>query len=298
VVSAWPGLLVDWDGVAAATGVGLGVLAGFVAWQVLVRGAAVGRPGGWVGHRWRPARPEQRTKSRRFLAGTVIADALAWSMSAIAWCVAARAFDWSEALTGASIQFAFGVAFLGWGLLHVPAVRGLVRSSDDVVVVSRRVLGSGPPTIDTHDDRTGRLAETARRAKQRRVRLMQRWVVNPPMRVLTYLGLLRHHAVIETTGRRSGRTRRTVVGAAGHPGSVLWIVAEHGRRAGYVRNLVAHPDVRLHIGRRWRDAVAHVVENDDVDARLQHFTPRHVDVIRRFGTELATVRIDLAVKPR
>ena len=226
VVSAWPGLLVQWEGLAGATRLGLGVLAGFVAWQVVVNGARLGRPSSWVGVRWRAVRPGRRAKSRRLLAITVMLDAVAWSLSGISWMVAARAFNWSETLAGASLQLACGVAFLGWGLLHIPATRRLLASADDLVVVSRRVLGSGPPTIDTRDDETGAFAGAALRTEQRRVRLVQRWLLNPPMRVLTYLGLLRHHAVLETTGRRTGRSRRTVVGIARQPDSVLWIVAE------------------------------------------------------------------------
>jgi deazaflavin-dependent oxidoreductase (nitroreductase family) len=292
-VSAWPGLLVQWDGVAGAAGLGLGVLVSFVAWQVVVHGARPGRPGSWVGYRWRAARPGRRAKNRRLLAITVILDAAAWAVSGIGWLVAARVFDWSETLTGAPLQLALGVAFVGWALLHIPAARRLTASDDDLVVVSRRVLGSGPPTIDTQDDATGQLAATAQRTKQRRVRLVQRWLLNPPMRVLTYLGLLRHHAVLETTGRRTGRSRRTVVGIARQPDAVLWIVAEHGRRAGYVRNLDAEPNVRIHLGRRWQRGAARLVDNDNIDARLQHFTSQHTNVIGRFGTELATVRVDL-----
>jgi hypothetical protein len=171
VVSAWPGLLVQWDGLAGAAVIGLGVLAGFVAWQVVVHGARLDRPSSWVGARWRAARPGRRAKSRRLLAMTVMLDAAAWSVSGISWIVAARAFGWSQTLTGASLQLACGVAFLGWGLLHIPAVRRLVASADDLVVVSRRVLGSGPPTIDTQDDKTGEPAATALRTKQRRVQL-------------------------------------------------------------------------------------------------------------------------------
>lgn len=153
VVSAWPGLLVQWDGLAGAAVLGLGVLAGFVAWQVVVHGARLCRPSSWVGARWRAAPAGRRAKSRLLLAITVMLDAAAWSVSGIGWIVAARAFDWSQTLTGASLQLAWGVAFLGWGLLHIPAVRRLVASADDLVVVSRRVLGSGPPTIDTQERR-------------------------------------------------------------------------------------------------------------------------------------------------
>ena len=160
IVSAWPGLLVEWDGLPVAVGLGLGVLAVFVAWQVVAHGARVGQPGSWVGSRWRAACPGRRAKSRRLLAVTVILDAAAWSLTGIGWMVAARVFDWSETLTGAPLQVAFGVAFLGWGLLHIPAARRLAASDDDLVVVSRRVLGSGPPTLDTPDDETGRLALT------------------------------------------------------------------------------------------------------------------------------------------
>jgi deazaflavin-dependent oxidoreductase (nitroreductase family) len=293
IVSAWPGLLVEWDGLPMAALTGLGVLAGFVAWHVIVHGARLGRPGTWVGHRGRAGRPGQRTKSRKHLAVTVVADAVGWSISAIGWCLAAAAFDWSETLTGAALQLAFGVAFIGWGLLHIPAARLLAAQDADWVVLSRRVLGSGPPTVDLRSEETGELEPTANRTNPRRGRVPQRLLLNPVARCLTHFGLLRHHAVIETIGRRSGRARRTVVGIARQSESVLWIVAEHGRRAGYVRNLDADPSVRIRRGRRWQRGCARVVEHDDVDARLRLFTPQHVKAIRHFGTDLASVRIDL-----
>jgi deazaflavin-dependent oxidoreductase (nitroreductase family) len=293
IVSAWPGLLVEWDGVPMAVLTGLGVLAGFVAWHVIVHGARLSRPGTWVGYRWRTGRPGQRMKSRKHLAATVVADAVGWSLSAIGWCVAAAVFDWSETLTGAALQLAFGVAFIGWGLLHIPAARLLAAPDADLVVLSRRVLGSGPPTVDIRRDETGHLAAATNRSKSRRGRLLRRLVLNPAARALTHLGLLRHYAVLETVGRRSGRARRTVVGIARQPESVLWIVAEHGRQASYVRNLDADPNVRIRVGRRWQRGWATVVADDDVDARLRLFTPQHVKAIRHFGTELASVRIDL-----
>ena len=52
------------------------------------------------------------------------------------------------------------------------------------------------------------------------------------------------HMIVETTGRVSGKKRRTVVGCH-REGTTIWVVAEQGRRAGYVRNLEANPSVRL-----------------------------------------------------
>jgi deazaflavin-dependent oxidoreductase (nitroreductase family) len=76
-------------------------------------------------------------------------------------------------------------------------------------------------------------------------------------------------------------------------GTTGWVVAEQGRHAGYVRNLEANPDVRVRIGRRWRWARAHVVPDDDPRLRLKAFgRASHGAVVRRFGTDLATVRFD------
>lgn len=124
------------------------------------------------------------------------------------------------------------------------------------------------------------------------MRLLQRYLLNPPIKVGAWAGLLPAHVLIETKGRRSGKRRRNIVGMR-LDGDTGWVVAEHGRHAGYVRNLEADPEVRVRIGRKWRRARAHVVEGDDVDARLDAFGRRsHAAAVRRFGTELTTVRFD------
>ena len=69
-------------------------------------------------------------------------------------------------------------------------------------------------------------------------------------------------AILETTGRRSGLPRRTPVGKA-LDGDTLWIVAEHGRRAAYVRNIEADSRVRVKLGRRWRSGRARALPDDD-----------------------------------
>jgi deazaflavin-dependent oxidoreductase (nitroreductase family) len=78
-------------------------------------------------------------------------------------------------------------------------------------------------------------------------------------------------------------------------GDTGWVVAEQGTHAGYVRNLQADPHVRVRIARRWRDATAAVVADDDPEERLASFgRASHAKAVRRFGTELTTIRFDLA----
>jgi deazaflavin-dependent oxidoreductase (nitroreductase family) len=126
-------------------------------------------------------------------------------------------------------------------------------------------------------------------AKRRRVRFVQRYLLNPPIKLLTWTGLLAGHVLIETTGRRTGKRRRNVVGMH-REGDTGWVVAEQGRHAGYVRNLDADPHVRVRLGRRWVAAEARVIDDDDPHARLEAFGRSHAAAVRRFGTDLTTVR--------
>ena len=119
-------------------------------------------------------------------------------------------------------------------------------------------------------------------------------LLNPLMRRLLEAGLVpRGWALLETTGRRSGEPRRVPVGN-GLRGPHFWIVAEHGRHAAYVRNLEADPHVRIRLGRRWHTGLAHVVPDDDPRARLRAMPRLNASVVRAMGSELLTVRIDLA----
>lgn len=124
------------------------------------------------------------------------------------------------------------------------------------------------------------------------MRRLQRYLLNPPVKLLAWAGLLPGHVVVETRGSRSGKRRRNVVGMY-REGNIGWVVAEHGRHSGYVRNLDANPEVRVRIARRWHRARAHVDESDDAQARLDRFGRRiHAAAVRRFGTELTTVRFE------
>jgi len=134
--------------------------------------------------------------------------------------------------------------------------------------------------------------DSARR--RRRVIRLQKYVVNPPMKLAVHLGLVPGHALLETTGRKTGKRRRTVVGVH-EDGDVLWVVAEQGRHAGYVRNLEANPAVRIRLGRRWRAATAYILDDDDPVARLATFGREgHAKAVTSMGTSLLTLRFELS----
>jgi deazaflavin-dependent oxidoreductase (nitroreductase family) len=130
--------------------------------------------------------------------------------------------------------------------------------------------------------------------KRRFVTALQVRVLNPPVRALAAHGLAPSLALLETTGRRSGEPRRTPVTNGLQRGTdTFWLVAEHGRKANYVRNIEADPHVRVRIGRRWRTGVAHVLDDDDPIARQRTLPRLHSATVRALGSGLVTVRIDL-----
>jgi deazaflavin-dependent oxidoreductase (nitroreductase family) len=104
-------------------------------------------------------------------------------------------------------------------------------------------------------------------------------------------------ALLETTGRRSGRPRHTPVGN-GLIGDTFWVVAVHGRQSDYVRNLERVPQVRVKIGRRWRTGRAAVLDGDDPQARSRTM-PHRLDAAlgRLMASQPLTIRIDLDPVP-
>ena len=138
----------------------------------------------------------------------------------------------------------------------------------------------------------------ARRAPSARKRAISKWVtkwlVNPVMRPLLARGLVpRTHALLETTGRRSGRPRRVPVGN-GLRGDVFWIVTEHGYHADYVRNIQQDSRVRVKVGRRWHGGTAHILPDDDPVARMRMLgRPVNDALVRLVGSEQLVVRVDL-----
>jgi deazaflavin-dependent oxidoreductase (nitroreductase family) len=119
-------------------------------------------------------------------------------------------------------------------------------------------------------------------------------VVNPLVRRLLEAGLFpRTHALLETTGRRSGLARRVPIGN-GLRGDTFWIVTEHGSASDYVKNIRADPRVRVKVGRRWLTGTAHVMPEADPRERLRELDrPVNDALVRLVGTEMLVVRIDL-----
>jgi deazaflavin-dependent oxidoreductase (nitroreductase family) len=135
-----------------------------------------------------------------------------------------------------------------------------------------------------------RRACCAQEGGRRRSRILGENRVNTKRRVSTFLSVpvfnplvpaaeraglpLCGVALLETRGRQSGLPRQTPVGLSVER-NTAWIVAEHGRRAAYVRNLEADPHVRVLRRRRWRAGLAFAVD-DDPRERPDSATARRV----------------------
>ncbi len=139
--------------------------------------------------------------------------------------------------------------------------------------------------------------------KHRIVHFLQKYLFNPPIKFLFAIGLAPPgYALLETTGRKTGKPRRTPVGN-GLVGRQFWIVAEHGQKAGYVRNIAGNPRVRVKLREgqhaRWHSGTAHLLSDDDPRERQRWLANQlpssasNAAAVRFFGTELLTVRIDL-----
>lgn len=121
--------------------------------------------------------------------------------------------------------------------------------------------------------------------KRRVVHTLQRHVVNP-------IGRRSPATMLETTGRTSGQPRHTAVGGQ-LDGNTFWVVSEHGTHSDYVKNIQADPAVRLRLHGVWRTGTAHPMPEDDPRARLRARPAGDSAVVKLFGTDLLTIRIDL-----
>ncbi|WP_353651454.1 nitroreductase/quinone reductase family protein [Nakamurella sp. A5-74] len=140
--------------------------------------------------------------------------------------------------------------------------------------------------------------------KRRLVLVVQRALINPLVRLSLHCRVPMGWALLRTTGRRTGRVRSVPVGN-GRVGDVLWVIAEHGNRAGYVHNIRAEPRVEVLIRTRglrmeWIAGHATVLDADDPHARQRLFAGwqhpvrlLNAMIVRVLGTDPLTVRVDL-----
>jgi deazaflavin-dependent oxidoreductase (nitroreductase family) len=100
-------------------------------------------------------------------------------------------------------------------------------------------------------------------------RQVGRAVMNPLVTALGKLGVhLPLTVELETVGRKSGEPRRVPLN--GRPDSDgLWVISQHGRRAGWAYNVTANPRVRVRVKDQWRSGTATFEPNDDVVARAR-----------------------------
>jgi deazaflavin-dependent oxidoreductase (nitroreductase family) len=119
-------------------------------------------------------------------------------------------------------------------------------------------------------------------------------LVNPLVRRLLERGLFpKSQALLETTGRRSGRPRRVPLGN-GLRGDKFWIVTEHGWNADYVKNIQNDPRVRVKVGRQWYGGTAHILPDDDPRERMRTLRrPANDALVRLVGTQQLVIRVDL-----
>ncbi|OBG88236.1 nitroreductase [Mycobacterium sp. E136] len=102
-------------------------------------------------------------------------------------------------------------------------------------------------------------------------RQLGRVLMNPVVAALDRVGIRTANVVeLETIGRKSGQPRRVpLLGRADDTG--VWVISQHGRRAGWAINIEANPRVRVRANNEWRTGTATFEPDDDVRARARSF---------------------------
>jgi deazaflavin-dependent oxidoreductase (nitroreductase family) len=193
---------------------------------------------------------------------------------------------------------------------RLTAPRGLLTGT-----LVATALAWGPYAIDPKGRPVAALAQSgiyagllvltvcSRRTKVLLIRTVQRWTINPAMRLMLALGINPLGlAILETRGHRTGKIRRVPVGN-GRKGSQFWIIAEHGMHAGYVQNIARDPHVRVRLRTGWRyrwvPGIATLRPDDDPLARQRRIIAWHplralnAINVRTLGADLLTVHVQL-----
>jgi deazaflavin-dependent oxidoreductase (nitroreductase family) len=124
---------------------------------------------------------------------------------------------------------------------------------------------------------------------RRRVALLFWRLFNPIARALA--GIAPWWVVLETTGRKSGKPRQAPLARGPVDGNVAWLIAVHGERSAFARNIAADPRVRLRLRGRWLEGTARLAPlDDDVVARFNAYARSGP---RAIGIEPKLVRVEL-----
>jgi deazaflavin-dependent oxidoreductase (nitroreductase family) len=140
-------------------------------------------------------------------------------------------------------------------------------------------------------------------AMKHAVHLVQTFVVNPLVKLGFDVGISAPgDALLETTGRTTGKPRRTPVCDC-EEGDTFWLIAQTGRDAEFVRNIQADPRVRVKLRRgarmRWRAGTAHIVDDEDPRERRRVLSQGNfwrglcLSASSALATSPLTLRIDL-----
>jgi len=127
--------------------------------------------------------------------------------------------------------------------------------------------------------------------RRKRALLVRFWrLVNPPARVLA--GFLPWWVLLETTGRLTGKRRRTPLAKGLMSGGAMWLIAVHGDHSRWVRNVAVTPTVRFRFGGRWHEGTASIHPfDDDMVSRFNRYARSGPRVV---GFDPSLVRVDLA----
>jgi deazaflavin-dependent oxidoreductase (nitroreductase family) len=102
-------------------------------------------------------------------------------------------------------------------------------------------------------------------------RRVGRTVMNPLVAALDRRGIRSALVVeLETTGRKSGEPRRVPLAGSADPDGV-WVISQHGHRAGWAHNIEADPRVRVRVDGQWHGGTAEFRPDDDIRARARSF---------------------------
>lgn len=114
-------------------------------------------------------------------------------------------------------------------------------------------------------------------------------ILNPLTRGLA--GFAPWWVLLETTGCRTGKRRRTPFANGPFDGRQLELIAVHGEHSGFARNIAADPRVRVKRRGRWRAGTASFHPLDDEAARSR-FGPYARAGLRTFGADPMVLQID------